>query len=136
MFYHGEIMTTEYKAMLPLIGSKIVSIEWNVGKKCYYDSVFMVAEGGAVEIADKSHQCCEARWMTTDDDLQYFVGAKVLGLEVLNAPDGPTDSAGSVHEVKFLNLTTSKGVITFQTHNEHNGYYGGFDVAVDAITEW
>ena len=35
-------------------------------------------------------------------------------------------SWGGVHEVQFLNIETSLGIITFETHNEHNGYYGGF----------
>ena len=31
-----------------------------------------------------------------------------------------------VHEVQFLKIRTSNGDITFETHNIHNGYYGGF----------
>ena len=34
------------------------------------------------------------------------------------------------HEVQFLEIKTSKGIFTMSTHNEHNGYYGGFAIVV------
>jgi hypothetical protein len=37
-----------------------------------------------------------------------------------------------VHEVQFLRVSTDAGTIVCETHNEHNGYYGGFNVCVEA----
>ena len=34
------------------------------------------------------------------------------------------------HEVQFLEVKTSKGSFTMSSHNEHNGYYGGFSIEV------
>jgi hypothetical protein len=31
-----------------------------------------------------------------------------------------------IHEVQFLIVDTDRGSFTCETHNEHNGYYGGF----------
>jgi hypothetical protein len=31
-----------------------------------------------------------------------------------------------VHEVQFLIVDTDKGSFTCESHNVHNGYYGGF----------
>ena len=85
--------------------------------------------GGSLRIWDSGQSCCESRYMTTDDDLSSFVGAKVVSLD---AVDGPTEEGeyGEPHEQMFVKLETTAGTITMVTHNEHNGYYGGFDVAV------
>jgi hypothetical protein len=71
--------------------------------------------------------------MRTDDDLNYFVGAKLTGGEIKDAPDVP-DKYG-YHEVQFLEIQTDRGVFTISSHNEHNGYYGGFWLRAEAIVE-
>jgi hypothetical protein len=87
-------------------------------------------DGCAIRIADDAQACCEVRDMTCDDDLESFRGDKFLGVDVLDVLDGPAVSDSSAHNVLFLHVRTSGGSITCQTHNEHNGYYGGFDVVV------
>jgi hypothetical protein len=90
-------------------------------------------------IRDDGQQCCEARYITTDDDLMAFVGARFIGIRLLSAPNGKapdsdlrTDDDGPVyHEVQFLIIDTTYGCIVFETHNEHNGYYGGFDIVAE-----
>ena len=64
---------------------------------------------------------------STADDLKQFVGAELLGAEIKPASgiEGPD---GDVHEIEFLDITTSKGVFQAANHNEHNGYYGGFSI--------
>jgi hypothetical protein len=87
--------------------------------------------GGALRIWDDGQSCCENRYMTTDDELDTFVGAKVVNLEEVAGPD-QEGSYGDSHEQMFVKLQTTAGTITMVTHNEHNGYYGGFYVA----TRW
>jgi hypothetical protein len=84
------------------------------------------AGGDKLFIWDGDDQCCEHRYMTTDDELDTFVGAKLVGIEVVDGPDIPFEDG--VHEQTFVKLETTMGTITLVTHNEHNGYYGGFDV--------
>jgi hypothetical protein len=60
------------------------------------------------------------------------VGAKLLDIEVREAPNVPYEYGE--HEVQFLVVKTDKGNITFQTHNEHNGYYGGFYIQASLET--
>ena len=81
-------------------------------------------DGTKIKLADEGQSCCESRYMRTDDDLSQFVGAKLNSGELRQAPD-VEDEYGS-HEVQFLVLITDRGNITFSSHNEHNGYYGGF----------
>lgn len=104
-----------------------------VGKHSNVLSIQFVG-GGTLCIWDDGQSCCESRYMTTDDELDTFVGAKVVGLEVVDGPDVPSDEDdyGDAHEQTFVKLETTMGTITMVTHNEHNGYYGGFNVT----TKW
>lgn len=81
-------------------------------------------DGRTLTLEDAGQSCCEHRFMTCDDDLTGFGGATLVSVETRDAPD-MEDGYGE-HEVQFLVVTTSKGTVTAATHNEHNGYYGGF----------
>ena len=80
--------------------------------------------GRELVVWDDGQSCCELRYMTTDDDLSVHVGAELRAVEERAAPNRE-DEYGE-HEVQFLVVTTSAGQFTIETHNEHNGYYGGF----------
>lgn len=86
-------------------------------------------EGEGIVIWDDGQSCCEHRWLTCDDDLPYFEDSELLELDL---SEGPTNHGeyGDEHETMFLKVKTSKGVFTVTTHNEHNGYYGGFWMVV------
>ena len=96
-------------------------------------------DGTGICISDMGDQCCEHRYMTTDDVLEEYVGGNLISVSVLDAPNIPyePDEDGDVrtddHEVQFLRIATTKGDVTFATHNEHNGYYGGFDIKAEEI---
>lgn len=82
-------------------------------------------EGTVLKLRDDGQSCCESRYVTTDDDLAAYSGAKLIDIELADAPS-VEDEYGEEHEVQFLRIHTDKGVAVFETHNEHNGYYGGF----------
>lgn len=75
---------------------------------------------------DAGQSCCETRYMTCDDNLDYYVGAEYYDWEVRDAPNIQDDC--EVHNVQFLIINTSRGSFTVANHNEHNGYYGGFNI--------
>lgn len=93
--------------------------------------------GGTLRIWDNGQSCCENRYMTTDDELDTFVGAKLVDIDIARGPDVEEEpdedgyTSGDPHEQMFVKLETTMGTITLVTHNEHNGYYGGFDVESD-----
>jgi len=90
---------------------------------------FEFEDGDKIRISDKGQSCCESRYMTTDDDLSKFIGSKLLNVEtreVKENPDNIESRYGECHEIEFLIIQTSDGSFTVATHNEHNGYYGGF----------
>jgi len=83
-------------------------------------------DGTTLVLYDGGQSCCEYRHMSTDDDLSYHIGATLNNIELREAAPLSESEWGDVHEVQFLDVTTSKGVAQFANHNEHNGYYGGF----------
>lgn len=91
---------------------------------------FEFSDGSKLKLFDDGQSCCEARYMLTDDNLADFVGAKLLGAEIKEAPD--IEDEYGTHEVAFLEIQTDRGAFTMANHNEHNGYYGGFWVIAAA----
>lgn len=88
--------------------------------------------GDILRIYDDGQSCCESRWIHTDDDLAYHVGAQLLNAELVDGPD-PDQAGHEVLDVQFLQITTSKGVFTVVNYNSHNGYYGGFSLRADYL---
>jgi hypothetical protein len=88
---------------------------------------FTFEDGYKMRLFDDGQSCCESRYMRTDDDLDWYVGSVLLGAEIREAPDIADDDS-NVHEVQFLVVETDKGSFTLSSHNEHNGYYGGFSI--------
>lgn len=91
--------------------------------------ILRFTDGTGIRIADEGQSCCEHRYMTTDDDPKEHIGHTFTGAEI---KDGPTTELpyGDEHEQQFLEIRTSNGHFTIVTHNEHNGYYGGFSIEV------
>ena len=87
---------------------------------------FVFEDGTKLMLFDDGQSCCESRYMRTDDKLDEYVGAKLLGAEIKEAPGIPMEY--EEHDVEFLEVQTDKGVFTMSSHNEHNGYYGGFSI--------
>mgnify|MGYP001199818599 CR=1 FL=1 len=90
-------------------------------------------DGTGIAFFDDGQSCCESRYMSVDgDDLSEFVGAKYVEAFVKDGLETVSEY-GDVHEVQFLEVRTSKGSITVSAHNEHNGYYGGFNITIKKI---
>ena len=53
-------------------------------------------DGPRIEIFDHGQSCCEHRYMTVEDDLDYLVGSKLLGIELKDGGDMPSDESHQV----------------------------------------
>lgn len=99
--------------------------------------LLLVLDDGTLTLKDDGQNCCESRYMTCDDNLAEFIGAHFTGLYIkrYNAipqqPDEDGITRSDMHEVQWLEIVTSKGCITIAAHNEHNGYYGGFNITAN-----
>lgn len=116
------------KAAQWALGRRILSMELDE------DSLRIYLNGDrTLTLRDVGQSCCESRYMRSDDKASDFVGAKLTGLSLRDAPDVEAD--GEVHEVQFLVVETDKGAFTVSNHNEHNGYYGGFAISASLSPE-
>jgi len=86
-------------------------------------------DGSKIALRDNTETCCEKRYMRTDDNLEAFIGSNLYNVEVR---DGGGVEDSDVHDIEFLLVSTSTGVFTISNHNEHNGYYGGFNIICQA----
>lgn len=98
--------------------------------------VFM--DGTSLRLWDGGQSCCEARYMVCDDDLGYYIDTKLRDIEVRDGPAVDDDKTErdcwddfGAHEQQFLVVKTDKGEFVVSNHNEHNGYYGGFDIEAE-----
>lgn len=87
-------------------------------------------DGSAIRIWDDGQSCCESRYTTTDDDLSKIVGGVLRRIETKPAPEIKGEY-GEEHEQVFVEIGTDECFVTLVTHNEHNGYYGGFGLTID-----
>lgn len=95
-------------------------------------------DGVLLLIKDQMRNCCERRYISSDDGLDYYHNAILYDIQLRDAKraeDANERYSYDVHDVQFLLVMTSLGSITFATHNVHNGYYGGFDVQARLIGE-
>ncbi|MFA5135621.1 MAG: hypothetical protein WC505_07610 [Patescibacteria group bacterium] len=125
MFSDGGSTARCVKAAL---GKKIKAIALNADGRSTTDCLTVAfTDDTGIKLWDDGQSCCERRYMTCGDDLTAFSGATLMGIEVADGP-GTTDKYCQPHDIQFLRVLTSDGVVTVETHNEHNGYYGGFSV--------
>jgi len=108
------------------VGNKITDIKLSEDKLFLWFADKQEGYNARLEIWDDGQSCCESRYMRTDDKLTDFIGSDFVSAETRGAPSVPDQF--EEHEVQFLLITTSLGVFTVETHNEHNGYYGGFAI--------
>lgn len=95
--------------------------------------ILSLRHGIKIKIFDDEQGCCEERFMTTDDTLEYFIGSDFLDAELATV-SSKEDENGDLHEIQFLHIKTSNGVLTMENHNRHNGCYGGFDIRAVKIS--
>lgn len=107
------------------VGKKITALTLDADTGLH----FVFEDGYKMRLYDGGQSCCEDRYMTCDDNLSDFIGATLQSAVVQEAPNQHSDYLE--HEVAFLIITTSLGAFTCETHNEHNGYYGGFLIRAD-----
>ena len=88
------------------------------------DDIYFLIQG--------EQQCCEdAGYICSEDDLDYFIGAEVLDIELTDTglENTKLEKNYCIDDfncggIQFITFKTSKGVFQFAVYNSHNGYYG------------
>jgi hypothetical protein len=81
-------------------------------------------------LISNGQSCCE-NWgyMSSEDDLDYFVGAELLEVNLTDTElnKGKLDKQNvwiGDGGVQFVDFVTDKGTLQLAVYNGHNGYYG------------
>ena len=86
----------------------------------------ITTDRGRIAFTDKKHDT-QGNYIRTDDALHDFVGAYFLSAILKGWDSLPSDFT---HDVQFLEVVTTNGSLSICSHNEHDGWYCGFDVVV------
>lgn len=105
-------------------GRKVVSAELKDERLS-----LVLDDGEVIQIWDDAQSCCESRYITCDDDLSKLIGGKLSKIEVREFKEESSEY-GDAHEMAFVEVATDECFITICTHNQNNGYYGGFGLTI------
>lgn len=83
--------------------------------------------GDTIRVIDDGQSCCERRYVRTDDDVEELVGKKLTEVDVRDGVN--IDGGYEEHQVQFVHINAGSTTVVLNAHNEHNGYYGGFDIS-------
>lgn len=97
------------------------------GAQFINDSLILFFADCIIEISDDGQSCCEERYLRTDDDPQDLVGKTLTSIKL---KETKSDSDWGVHEITFMEVQAEDACVTFSSHNEHNGYYGGICLSI------
>ena len=83
-------------------------------------------------LIDNGQSCCEDwGYLTSEDDLELFVGAQLLEVRLTDTELRNTTLNEGLREwgfdgggVQFVDFVTDRGVFQLAVYNSHNGYYG------------
>lgn len=74
---------------------------------------------------DDSQHCCENYgYFFSNDNLEFFIGAEVLDVLVVDEQLITIPIKEYQGDAIFVNVETDRGTLQFTAYNEHNGYYG------------
>jgi hypothetical protein len=68
---------------------------------------------------ENSHKCCEKWGVYTKSNLNEFIDAEYLSIDVSKIKKKKNEDMRMVD----ITITTNRGNISLQLYNEHNGYY-------------
>ena len=124
------------KTLMPdFVGKKIAKI--------YIDPDYNNGDGGLVIefednkkiiLFDDNRQSSESRFIHSDDDLSWHMGSVFQGIQIKNIKD-TRDEYDCKHEIQFVHVLTETDILVVETHNVHEGHYGGFNLKIDT-NDW
>jgi hypothetical protein len=107
------------------------------GRRKYFSVTNMIQvvfeDGSRLRIFDSGQDCCEHRYITSDDVGKYSPrGHRMRDVVVRSLSSTENDCCG-YNDIQFIEITTSGVGFDFEIHNDHNGYYAGFSIEIEYI---
>ena len=100
------------------------------GKHVYFDcfdGYIIQTDKRQIKVGISNSQSCCEHWgyLTTNDDINEFVGATLLEIKIVDtALNVKPLQEEEVSNCMFVNFSTDWGTMQLVAYNEHNGYYG------------
>lgn len=110
------------------LGKKIIELKLDDDANGGDGALIMTFEDDTqLKVFDCGRSCCESRYLSTDDDLSYYVNSKLKSIETQSVDVSKKDEEyyGEESEMTFIRVKTTKGIFVINSYNNHNGYYGG-----------
>jgi hypothetical protein len=105
-------------------GKKIILVEPKIQEKKGYIELYTLEItfdcGTKIVILDSGQECCEKRYISTDDDVSEMVNQTLKSIKVKNYTTS-TDKDDKTHEIVFIEIQGNKSSIILRTHNENYG---------------
>lgn len=95
-----------------------------------FDGYQIITDQQVIQIGITNQvQCCEEfGCIITNDEIEDFIGAELLGISITDEAlnNKRIEELVNLYEggAMFVNLETNKGLLQFVAYNSHNGYYG------------
>lgn len=93
-----------------------------------YTGYRVETEKGNIDILIEDESQCYEEWgyMTSDDNLDYFIGAELKDVSIVS--DGDKKILSELEKkyefrAEFVEFKTDKGIFQIAVYNAHNGYY-------------
>ncbi len=112
-----------------IIGKRISNVKFD---KENDRIIFNFSDGDQYSISDEGQYYCEYRYMVCEDNLSYYSDTILKDILVTDC-DEKKEADFEYTDIQFLEIITDKGSFQFSTRNEHNGYYGGFEIEIKKI---
>lgn len=90
-------------------------------------------DGKQITIFDEAQSCCEKRYLSSDDDISELIGFELKSISAKNVIRPEENPDGDFDDIVFLEIQAGHITFTAAAHNEHNGYYGGFEIACHEV---
>lgn len=108
------------------------------GRQTYYtdyDGYIVTTDKQQIKVGISNDQSCCEHWgyLTTNDDINEFIGAEIREVRVV---DGDLTTKvveeNNLYEpcLMFVNFETNRGTLQLVAYNDHNGYYGHSAVVI------
>lgn len=116
---------------------RIEEIDFKRSKDDYhtYSGYQVVTDKQTIKMGiDMQTDCCEnPGYLMSEDDLQKFIGAKLLAIELSDNEINKVERSEYFEGgLMFVDIKTDRGVLQFKAYNDQNGYYGHEAVVVSS----
>jgi hypothetical protein len=94
--------------------------------------IIIFTDGTALNLFDDGQQCCEKRWLASDDKSEDVAGGVLMDVQMEEGVDD--EGSEDILQSQFIRIITDKAPYVVTAYNKHNGSYDGITVKAEIGT--